>query len=773
MTDSQFGQKALLFRNSRLVVGFLLLTSGLLLAQDPPAISDYHILDSSEPALVGQLDSGDRFGRDFNPLGDLDLDGVPDFLVGARSDDDGATDAGALYVLFMNADGSVKNFTKISDTSGGLTAAGISLSESQLFGYAVTTVGDLDGDSVQDIAVGARRSGPTADGGAIYILFLNRDGTVKSAQTISNSSGNLGHTLASSDFFGEGAIGLGTIDGVPTLAVANSYNDDGGNNRGALYILQLNADGTAVSGQTVKISSTSGGLGAGVSNGDRFGGRDVVPLGDIDGDGNLDIAVSAFQSDGGRGSIWVLRLNADFTVKARQKIGEGVGGLMATLNEDGNFGHAAVGPGDLDGDGVPDLITSANKSAVGGTNTGEVYYLFLNPDGTVKSEIRLSETSGILPFTLPDGGRYGRTLANLGDLRNDGTQCLAVGGGAGSTGEVFLHFIEPASELLLSDPRAIPSNVLWLDGSDVDGDFTTGGSFLSGTQWVDKSSAANAHASQSSATQRPSVSTNTLNGLSVVSFDGDDLMDVDSASFGMMRNTAGATVIAVARPTSTPAQGGHRVFMASTGTSSASSRTGFNFFDSFGTGIGGTGDAGLAGRRLDSDPYQRINGGSSDLSTYSIWVGEFDYADGIARLYQDGALETEATGFQSVGNTSDTDSLNIRLGADASLTHQRGFFTGDLAELIVYDRVLHPSERKLLEDYLAAKWGPPQLCVTGGGSEVKLTWPVSPVPWRLESSSDLTSAFTPTSSASNQVGNQQELTEVTAETQKFYQLVRP
>ncbi|MDB4282933.1 hypothetical protein N9882_04755 [Akkermansiaceae bacterium] len=54
-------------------------------------------------------------------------------------------------------------------------------------------------------------------------------------------------------------------------------------------------------------------------------------------------------------------------------------------------------------------------------------------------------------------------------------------------------------------------------------------------------------------------------------------------------------------------------------------------------------------------------------------------------------------GFQSPGNTSDTDSLNIRLGADASLTDQRGLFTGDLAELIVYDRVLFPNERKLVE----------------------------------------------------------------------------
>lgn len=741
-------------------------------AQSAPAISDFYIIDSTDPVLVGQLDSGDRFGRDFNPLGDLDLDGVPDFLVGARSDDDGTTDAGAVYVLFMNSDGSVKGFTKISSTSGGLTAAGVTLTASQFFGYAVTTVGDLDGDSVQDIAVGARRGGPTNDGGALFILFLNRDGTVKASQAISNSSGNLGHTLQTTDFFGESATSLGIIDGVPTLAVSNANDGDGGNNRGAVFILRLNPDGTAMTGQTVKISSLSGGFGTGLANEDRFSGRDITPLGDIDGDGNLDIAVAAFQSDGGRGALWILRLNADFTVKEKQKIGQGLGGLQATLNVDDNFGHATTGPGDLDGDGVPDVITSANQSDAGGTNLGEIYYLFLNSDGTVKTEVRISEPSGLIPFTLPNNGRFGRTLAILGDLADDGTQCLAAGGGAGGTGSLFLLFTDTEVELLLSDPRAITGNVLWLDGSDVDGDFVTGGGFLGGTQWVDKSSALNASASQAVAVQTPSVSAVGLNGLTIVNFDGNDFMDVDSAAFGMLRNTTGATIFAVARPTQAAGAQAHRVFMVSSGTTSAGTRAGFNFFDGFGASIGGSGDAGLAGRRLDTDPYQRINGGQVEFDAFSIYAGEFDYFEGALRLYGDRAFLTEAFGFQTPGNTSDTDSLNIRLGADASLTDQRGFFTGDLAELIVYDRVLLPSERRLVEDYLYAKWLKAELKIEDDGANVTLSWPVSPVPWNLKTSSDL-SGFIPAATVPVQERNRLQVTEPISGPRRFFHLTRP
>lgn len=756
---------------SSLAAVFLLSASTLLQAQSGPTIGDFHIIDSTEPVLAGLLDNGDRFGRDFNPLGDLDLDGVPDFLVGARSDDDGATDAGAVYILFMNADGSVKSTSKISATSGGLSSAGVTLSAGQFFGYSVTSMGDLDGDSVQDIAIGARRGGPTDDGGAIFITFLNRNGTVKSVQPITNTSGNLGQTLATTDFFGESAVSLGTIGGAPTLAVSNAFDDDGGTNRGAIFILRLNPDGTAMTGQTVKISSTSGGFGTGLVNGDQFGGRDITPLGDIDDDGNLDIAVAAFGSDDGRGALWILRLNDDFTVKAKQKIGQGAGGLQATLNPDDNFGHAVTALGDIDGDGVPDLVTSANQSDLGGDNIGELYFLFLDSDGTVKKEVRAGATSGTVPFTLPDRGRFGRTLAVLGDLANDGTICLATGGGAGQTGSVYLLFLTPEATPLLSDPRAIAGNVLWLDASDPDGDFITGGTFADGTTWADKSSANNASATQTTASRTPVVLTDEYNGLSVVHFDGNDFMDLDSASFGMLRNTAGATVIAVARPTAIPTQGGHRVFMASTGTSSASSRAGFNFFDSFGTGIGGSGDAGLAGRRLDTDSYQRINGGSSDLTAYSIWSGEFDYTGATARLFQDGTLQTEATGFQSPGNTSETDSLNIRLGADASFTDQRGFFTGDLAELIVYDRLLTAPERQQIEQWLTSKWSMPALEIEMIGGNATLSWPASPTPWALETSTSLSSFDAPTATPIRSA-NRMVIDEPATDSKRFYRLAR-
>ena len=68
--------------------------------------------------LAGLLDSGDRFGRSVTGVRDFDGDGVGDMVVGAPADDDGGIDRGAVYVLLLNADGSVKHVQKISSTQG-------------------------------------------------------------------------------------------------------------------------------------------------------------------------------------------------------------------------------------------------------------------------------------------------------------------------------------------------------------------------------------------------------------------------------------------------------------------------------------------------------------------------------------------------------------------------------------------------------------------------------------------------------------------------------
>jgi len=393
------------------------------------------IIEEGQSGFDANLDMADRFSRDHDSAGDINGDGIIDLVVGARSDDDGVTDAGAVYILFMNQDGTVQSHQKISMLEGAFTDT---LIESNYFGYGVAGIGDMDEDGIPDIAVTAI----SPPNNSLYIIHLNNDGTVK-------------NYVKNENVFSQGLSAIGDLngDGRMELAVCNPASDDGGNNRGAVDIIFLDSTSHIMDSNTVAISSTHGSFGEGIEDGEGFGGREVASLGDLDGDGTIELAIGSFKADGGRGAIWIVSLdNTDYHVVSKLKIGENQGGfdeqlLEATNNNQSNgamFGHALCRAGDLNGDGVPDLITGANQM-----NEGYAYILYLNPDKTVKTFQRINNAEGGFGLNLSTSGqsgsgeRFSRSMSFIGDLRQDGTLAVNVGGGAGGTGTLYILFFKP------------------------------------------------------------------------------------------------------------------------------------------------------------------------------------------------------------------------------------------------------------------------------------------------------------------------------------------
>ncbi|MEM7343516.1 MAG: FG-GAP-like repeat-containing protein, partial [Chloroflexota bacterium] len=162
---------------------------------------------------------------------------------------------------------------KISNSEGFFSSAS---EESSL--ATVTSLGDLDGDGVTDLAVGVPANSPNADPnnstGVVWVLFMNADGSVKlqqqTAQTINiETASGFGDALASADLNGDGQM---------ELLVGESFRDDGGENRGSMWVLFLNTDGTVSSSQ--QISHFAGGMEGILNDGDTFG-APIANMGDV------------------------------------------------------------------------------------------------------------------------------------------------------------------------------------------------------------------------------------------------------------------------------------------------------------------------------------------------------------------------------------------------------------------------------------------------------------------------------------------------------------
>jgi len=133
---------------------------------------DGTVQDSTKLSFSSGLPLGftDQFGSSLAAPGDVDGDGTNDLAVGAVLDDDGSANCGAIWILFLESDGGLKGLQKISALEGGFTG---SLGSLAFFGTSIAALGDLNGDRMLDLVVGAE--GDDTGGnerGASWVLFL-------------------------------------------------------------------------------------------------------------------------------------------------------------------------------------------------------------------------------------------------------------------------------------------------------------------------------------------------------------------------------------------------------------------------------------------------------------------------------------------------------------------------------------------------------------------------------------------------------------------------
>lgn len=391
-----------------------------------PLLKSQQKISNLEGDFQTVLASYEEFGYSLTSVGDLNGDGITDICVGAIKDDDGGFDKGAVYILFLNSNGTVKDQQKISNLEGGFNGT---LDDEDYFGRSLASLGDLNGDGVTDICVGAHKDddGGT-DRGAVWILFLKDDGTVKSYQKISDLEGNFSGQLDDVDLFGASVANIGDLneDGITDIAVGANLDDDGGNGYGAVWILFMETNGKVKSHQ--KISKTEGNFSGLLTDGDNFG-VSVCGIGDLNQDEHEDIAVGSYDNISGyaEGAVWILFLDQTGQVSSSQKIAEYQGGFTGTIEGQDYFGISLSNLGDINGDSLSDIAAGALFDDDGGLDQGACWLLYLSETGKVKTYQKISSTEGNFLGMLHDEDYFGRSVTAVGDLNADGSPDLCIG----------------------------------------------------------------------------------------------------------------------------------------------------------------------------------------------------------------------------------------------------------------------------------------------------------------------------------------------------------
>lgn len=339
-----------------------------------------HVISGATGATIHSFSgghTGDFFGLQVASAGDVDGDGLNDFLVSARkSQASGLTYTGTVSLY--------------SGASGILMGEHIGAAVYDEFGCSMAGVGDLNGDGFGDFLVGANSADPNGllNAGSVY-LYSGATGALLRQFDGANPGDHFGHVVANA--------GDMNNDGFADIVIgAPSASPGGRTEAGIAYVY---------SGATGNLLFAFYGSDAG----DRLG-WSASTAGDVNGDGRADLLLGAPSTNVG-GSVF-LRSGFMGVLLFRFDAETAYPRTMA-------FGYSVAGGKDFDGDAIPDI-------AVGYPNYGDgLVRIFSGASGQLVQEVSSSWYSA----------DFGSALASTGDMDGDGLEDFVVGApGFGSMG---------------------------------------------------------------------------------------------------------------------------------------------------------------------------------------------------------------------------------------------------------------------------------------------------------------------------------------------------
>jgi len=432
-------------------------------AQLFPAVLELSSLDGTNGLSFEGEGAGYSTGRSVSFAGDINADGLTDLVIGANSASVNGNSSGKVYVVFGSATSGTSNIPLSSlNGTNGFALHGESTGDSA--GFSVSDAGDINGDGIDDLIIGAERADFAGNqAGRSYIVF-GRDtavsGNYPASFELADMDGLNGFKIngeSESDYSGRVVSTAGDInaDGLSDVIVCARSATPNGSYSGRCYVI-FGKD-TAATGnftEVIQLASLSGTAGFkidGETAGD-LAGTFASNAGDINGDGIDDLMISAYGADVNgpeSGRIYII-FGRDFITQgpfsspfALSDL-DGTNGLV--LNGEAEYDRAGSWlsyAGDLNADGHDDIIISARGADPNGSYSGRSYVLFgrdTATQGSFQSPLELSSFNGNDGFKI-DGevalDFLGGGVHRAGDINSDGIDDVIIGAsGADPNGTV-------------------------------------------------------------------------------------------------------------------------------------------------------------------------------------------------------------------------------------------------------------------------------------------------------------------------------------------------
>jgi Ca2+-binding RTX toxin-like protein len=419
-------------------------------------VIDIATLTSGDGFIIIGDAANDQAGYSVSDAGDVNGDGIDDFIVGASRGADGGVGAGEVYVVFGRT-GATRpdvDLTFLSAFSQGFIIRGDDANDR--LSFSVSSAGDVNGDGIDDLIV----SSPYGDNGGTnageaYVIFGQAGATRTDIDltTLAASDGFVIQGDVANDLAGISVSGAGDIngDGFDDVIVGAIFGEAGGPNTGAAYVIFGQAGATRASIDLSSLAASDGFTVIGDATFDRTGGA-VSGAGDINGDGIDDLIVSSRSASTGEYGVGKTHVIFGRTGATRANIDLGSfsvadGFIIIGDAESDSSGTSVSNAGDVNGDGIDDLIISAPYNDAGGGNAGAAYIVF-GKSGATRTTIDLSSFSATDGFVIVGDSiddRLGFSVSGAGDINGDGFDDLIVGAafgddGGSDAGEAYVIF---------------------------------------------------------------------------------------------------------------------------------------------------------------------------------------------------------------------------------------------------------------------------------------------------------------------------------------------